>query len=88
MNVIALLTALANLISRLLDKADEYHIKRKQFKRDERQASVQANPNEAFADLFGKPSNKQLYKPIDEQAINNPVRSDLSTIIVDKNGKR
>ncbi len=87
MKLIALLSALFKLINRALDKLDEFDRQRKQLQREERRASVQANPDKAFADLFGKPGNVQLHKPINRQAINDPMRADLSTITVDKNSK-
>lgn len=88
MKLIALLAAFLKLIDRALDRLDEFDKQRKQMQREERRASVQANPDQAFTDLFGKPSNVQLHKPINRQAINDPMRADLSTTTVDKDGKR
>jgi len=87
MKLIALLIGLFELINRGLDKLDEYDKRRKQLQRQERQASVQDDPDKAFADLFGESVNHELHQPINEQAVNNPVRPNLSTITVDKNGK-
>jgi len=81
MSYLALLSALPKLINRLLDKLDEFDRTRKQLQREERSASVQANPDEAFADLFGKSRNIKLHKPINREAHN--VRSNSATTGVD-----
>ncbi len=88
MQVIALLRTLFELINRALDKLDEFDKLRKQLRDEERRASVQANPDKAFADLFGKPDNVQLHPAANERTVSDAMRADLSTIIVDKNGKR
>lgn len=88
MKVILLLSAIVKFLGRALDKLDEYDAQRKQLQREERRASISENPDEAFADLFGESSNDKLHQPINLDAKNLPVRSKLSTINVDKNGKR
>lgn len=88
MKLIALLTAAIQLINRLMDRFDDYKYQRKQQQQSQRRATVRAEPDQAFANLFGKPTTIQLHKPITRNAVNDNLRADLSTIVVDKNGDR
>lgn len=78
------LSAIANLFKRLLDKHDEYDRKRKQLRREERRASVAAEPEKAFADLFGQPNDGGLRQSRTEQ-VTATVRPDTTTTPVDDN---
>lgn len=80
--------AFFKLLGRGLDKLDEYDAKRKQIQRDERRASVQDNPHEAFTDLFGKSDNGKLHQPINRNATNDPLRTKQSADTVDNDGRR
>lgn len=84
MSYLALLSALPKLFNRLLDKLDEFNRTRKQLQREERRKSVQANPDESFADLFGESYNIKLHKSINCDADN--VRSNSSSTGLDKDG--
>jgi len=95
MQLIALLSTIFTLINRFLDKLEVYDQRRKQLQHEERRASVQDNPDQAFADLLGKPANSKLHKqhkPINPDAVNSSMRADLPQIswirMVDKNETR
>ena len=88
MKLIALITTLFKLIGRGLDRLNAYDKQRKQMQREDRRTATQAEPDKAFADLFGQPDNVVLHKPINTNAANDPLRPDLSTIVVDKDGSR
>ena len=82
--LLALLSNAANLFKRLLDKHDEHDRKRKQLRREERRASVAAEPEKAFADLFGQSDDGGLRQSHTEQS-NIDVRPDTATTPVDNN---
>ncbi|MFT7052495.1 MAG: hypothetical protein ACJAU1_000039 [Psychromonas sp.] len=88
MQLIARLRKIFISFNRFLDKLEVYDQRRKQLQHEERRASVQDNPDQAFADLFAKPANNKLHKPIHPDAVNSSVRDGLPTTIVYKKGTR
>lgn len=54
MKLLTILSRFAGLLSRLLDRLEQYDQERKQLRREERRAAVSDNPDQAFADLFGE----------------------------------
>ena len=54
MKLLTVLQRLGSAFNRLLDRWDEYDKERKRLRREERRASVQEDPQKAFADLFGE----------------------------------
>ena len=88
MKLIALITTLFKLIGRGFDRLNAYDKQRKQMQREDRRTATQAEPDKAFADLFGQPDNVRMHKPIKTDAVNDPLRPDISTIVVDKDQQR
>lgn len=88
MKWLTLLSVLANLANWLLGRLDEYEIEQKKSERDQRRDDICNKPTESFSDMFGKPGNEQLRNSTIEQQANEVVRTNLSTLTVDKDGKR